>query len=66
MSKHFLAFLEGARRTLVLRPEVDYVRPMRGSQRADTANLTGDAKRVSADMRKTVLKYGKQVNYSQG
>lgn len=66
MGKHILAILEGARRTLVLRPESDYVRPERGDQREDVARLTGDARRVSADLRRTVLKYGEQVHYRQG
>lgn len=66
MGKHILAIIEGARRTLVLRPEVDYVRPARGDQRSDAAKLTGDAKRVAGDMRRAVLKYGEQADYRQG
>lgn len=66
MGKHLIAILEGARQALVLKPDVDYVRPARGAQRADAAKLAGDAKRVAADMRGVVLKHDEQADYRQG
>ena len=46
---------------LVLYPENDYIRPDKSDFSRDAANLRSDFNHVASDIRKTTLKYGKQI-----
>lgn len=62
MGKYLLNMLAGARQTLVLIPDDDYVRPVRGDFRKDAKVLREDANRVTGALRKTVLKHVESLN----
>lgn len=66
MGKHLKQLLAGARAVLVIRPGGDYVRPARGDTRQDVERLSGDARRVAADLNGVTLSYGQQVHYRKG
>lgn len=56
MSKHIKYIIEGARQVLVIRPDDDYVRPMRAAFQRDSDTLRRDMGRIAKDMNKTIRK----------
>lgn len=62
MGKFLLNVIAGARQALVLMPDDDYVRPVRGDFHRDAKVLREDAKRVARGLRKTTLKHVESLN----
>lgn len=54
--------LAGVRQVLVLWPDSQYTIPNRDGFQKDAKILRGDARKVAADLRKTVTKYGEQIH----
>ena len=53
--------LDGARQVLVLRPDIDYIRPSKNDFRDDIKSLREDANRVVRDFHITTSKHGEQI-----
>ena len=62
MAKLLKNILVGMQQVLVLWPNVDYEHPSRGGFRTDAKKLREDAMRVTRDLRKKTLVYGKQIH----
>lgn len=54
--------IDGMANALVLYPDNDYIRPDKRGFSRDAANLRGDFKRTTNDLRKTTLNYGENYN----
>jgi hypothetical protein len=62
MNKSILKnIVRGMMNVLVLYPDNDYIRPDKSDFSRDAANLRSDFNHVASDIRKTTLKYGKQI-----
>ena len=59
MTKQIKHMIEGARQVLVIRPEDNYVRPLRSAFQRDANVLRKDMGNVAKDMNKAIRKHDK-------
>lgn len=59
MTKHIKNIIDGARQVLVIRPDENYVRPLRTAFQRDAYVLRKDMGSIAKDMNKTIRKHDK-------
>jgi len=59
MTKHIKNIIDGAMQVLVIRPDENYVRPLRTAFQRDAYVLRKDMGSIAKDMNKTIRKHDK-------